>query len=127
MAKPNIIRVIDGVHMGLGHDGLRKLLRKQASIDLDDVQGQDLVFCINTAGDKLKVIGCKGLVLAYLKMPGGKRIMRDALRFIPNTFGSRGFDYDAACEQAITNRFPTLSRAKQGPLEVARAAKQAGL
>lgn len=127
MSKPKIIRVVDGVHMGLGHDGLRKLLRKQASIDLDEVDGSDLIFCINTHGDKLKIIGCKGLVLAYLKMPNGRRLMREALQYIPRTFGSGSFNYDAACADAISTRFPALAKAKRGPLEEARAKKRAGL
>ncbi len=124
MRSPKIKKLIIGVHMGLGHDGLRKLLEKE-EIYLDRLAAQDLVMCLNGRGDKLKVIGCKGLVLGYLKMPKGQRIMKEALQYIPTTFGAGGFDYDSACKRALDERF-NFTR-KHGPLNDARAMKQAGL
>ena len=90
--------------MGLGHDGLRTFLKKYAKLDLDSLEEGDLVMCINKHGDKLKVIGHRGLVLGYLKMPGNAKIMKEALQWIPNTFGGSGFDYDAACKKVLEKR-----------------------
>lgn len=101
--------LIQGVHMGLGHDGLARLLKKSerqggADIDLHELAPGDLVMCINTQGDKMKVIGHKGLVLGYLKLPNKRKIMAEAIQFIPETFGGEGFDYDAAVRRALTTR-----------------------
>lgn len=90
--------------MGLSHDGIAKLLKKKLKLDVVDLAGSDLVMVINRRGDKLKVIGAKGLVIGYLRMPDGNRIMKDALQYIPATFGAKGFDYDAACKTALEAR-----------------------
>lgn len=115
--------------MGLGHDGLRELLAKPerqggADLDLEDLSEGDLVMCLNGHGDKMKVIGHKGLVLAYLKLPNKARIMGEAIRYIPATFGGEGFDYDRAVKQALTER---LAIRQSGPLKEARAKVAAGL
>lgn len=103
--RPRIRKVVQGVHMGLGHDGLKVFLENHADIDITAMSGNDLVMCLNSKGDKLKVIGCKGRVFGYLKMPRGQRIMAEAMRYIPETFGASGFDYDQACRRALAQRF----------------------
>lgn len=95
--------------MGLGHDGLKKLLLKHtknggAELDVTTLAVGDLVMCLNTFGDKLKIIGHQGLVIGYLKLPNKQRIMREALQYIPNTFGSAGFNYDKACKISLQDR-----------------------
>lgn len=100
-----VIKVLEGVHMGLGHDGLAKLIEKEAKLDVSKLGKSDLIMCINRYGDKLKLLGCQGRVLGYLKIPGQQRIMKDALQFIPQTFGSGGLDYDSACRKALESRF----------------------
>lgn len=118
--RSQIKKLVQGVHMGLGHDGLRKLLVRN-DIDLDNLRPGDLIMCLNGQGDKLKVIGFKGLVLGYLKMPRGQKIMGEALRYIPQTFGGSGFDYDAACRRALQERIGTYPRPKTGnPVQQAR-------
>lgn len=103
--RPRIRKLVQGVHMGLGHDGLKVFLEQHADIDITTMSGNDLVMCMNSKGDKLKVIGCKGRVFGYLKMPKGQRIMAEAMRYIPETFGASGFDYDQACRRALAERF----------------------
>lgn len=131
MSKARIRKVISPVHMGLGHDGLKALLAKSiekggANLDVTELQPGELVMCINGAGDKLKVIGHGGLVIGYLKMPHKKRIMMEALQFIPATFGGQGFDYDAACRKSLELRMGR-NKPNSGPLNAARAAKAAGV
>lgn len=104
MANPKIIRVFDGIHMGLGHDGLSKIILKLSRIKLAELTPTDLIYCINTRGDKMKIIAGGGLVLAYLKMPHGNKIMREALQYIPTCFGSTGFDYSEACRKALERK-----------------------
>jgi hypothetical protein len=107
------IRVcIQGVHMGLGHDGLAKLLKKKVELDVKKLAQNELVLLLNKHGDKLKVLGAEGRVFAYLKLPGQQRIMFDALQYIPLTFGSDGFDYDAAVAKALERRFESYPQAK---------------
>lgn len=122
-----IKKLVQGVHMGLGHVGLAKMLRPHG-IKVEELTDGDLVMCLNTYGDKLKIIGGEGLVLGYLRMPRGQRIMKEALQWIPHTFGSKGFDYDAACKKSLEDRFRGYPvKPKRGPLEAQRAKQAAGV
>lgn len=101
--NPRILKLVQGVHMGLGHDGLRELLKKN-KIDVSTLMQGELIMCMNKKGDKLKVVGFGGIVIGYLKMPKGDQIMKEALQYIPQAFGSEGFDYNKACRKALENR-----------------------
>lgn len=137
MSKARIRKVITPVHMGLGHDGLKKLLAKPldkggAGLDVESLVPGELIMCINGAGNKLKVIGHHGLVIGYLKMPHKKRIMMEALQYIPQTFGGQGFDYNEACRKSLEMRMGRMgcmgcNKPNSGPLNAARTAKAAGL
>lgn len=123
MSKPKIKKVVQGVHMGLGHTGLAELLKKEAKVDVQALEPGELVLCLNTFGDKLKILGQRGLVIGYLKLPGQQRIMMNALQYIPETFGGSGFNYDLACRRALEKRFdsyPQRTKSKVSPLEAAR-------
>jgi hypothetical protein len=96
-----LIRVLEPVHMGLGHDGLAKLLKEQHKIDVTKLEEGALIACINKAKNRLKLLGAQGQVLGYLKLHGERRIHMDALRFIPQTFGAKGLDYDAALAKSL--------------------------
>lgn len=104
MSQPRIFKVVLGVHMGLGHDGIAELLKEQVKIDVKKLNDGDLILCLNRQGDKMKIMGRKGLVLGYLRMPNGQRIMLDALQYIPRTFGGGTFNYDAAAKKALLKR-----------------------
>jgi hypothetical protein len=113
--KPRIKSVIQGVHMGLGHDGLQTLLKKNLQLDLRKLEDGELVMCINKLGDKMKIIGGRGRVLGYLKLPNKERIAFDALQYIPQTFGGDGLNYDAACKKMLERRFAEYPQAKGKP------------
>lgn len=102
MKKPKICKLFFDTHMGLGHQGLAILARK-GKVDLDMLDEGDLLMFLNRAGDKMKMLGSRGRVLAYLRMPKG-RIMKEALQYIPRTFGHDGFNYDKACLIAINKK-----------------------
>jgi len=101
MAKPKIVRVLTGVNMALGHEGLAMCIKREANIDVRVLDGTELVICINSAYNKLKAIGGGGVVLGYLRMPKGRTLMREAIQFLPKVFGGDGFTYDDACKEAL--------------------------
>lgn len=95
MAKPTVLKLFLDTHMGLSHHGLAELA-KAARIPLRSLAAGDLLLFLNKKGDKMKILGGHGRVIGYLKMLNGQRIEKEALQYIPQTFGSSGFDYDAA-------------------------------
>lgn len=128
MKHVRIIRVIDNVNMGLGHDGIARLCLEQFKFDVTKLGEDMLVMCLNRAKDKLKIIGCQGKVVGYLKNPKGRKIMMEAIQFIPTTFGANGFNYDDALKKALSERLVrTASQQRVGPLQAYRAMERAGL
>lgn len=99
--RPRIVRVLTGVNMALGHDGLALTIKREAQIDVRTIDAGEIVLCINSAYDKLKAIGGGGVVLGYLKMPKGRKLMKEAIQFLPKVFGGDGFSYDDACKTAL--------------------------
>lgn len=116
-----VLRVVMNVNMNNSHDGLRRILDQEAKIDVRNLAPGELVMCVNKRGDKMKTIGTYGLVVGYLKMPKGERIMMEALKYIPMTFGAPGgFDYDKAVRAALREKFK-LKIKQNSPLQTARA------
>jgi len=103
MTKPRICKLFFDVNMALGHDGLAELAKK-AGVKLDLLDTGDLLMFLNRKGTRLKVLGAQGKVVGYLRMPDNRPIMREALQFIPQTFGSEGFDYTHACRIALSHK-----------------------
>lgn len=103
MKHPKIVAAFDCVHMGIGHDGLKYLLIKNK---IKDLNHDELVLFLNRARDKLKVLSGSGIVLAYVKMPQGRRLPVDALQYIPQAFAEKGtLDIEAAISASVTKRF----------------------
>lgn len=101
--RPKILKLFLDVHMGLSHDGLAKIAFKN-KVKLQELSEEDLLMFLNKAGDKMKILGAQGKVIGYLRLPMKRRIMKEALQYIPQTFGSSGFDYDAAVSVALEKR-----------------------
>lgn len=89
MRNPRIVLAMSNVSMALGHDGLRTLASKHG-LELDTLQPGDLALFMNTQRDKLKMIGAKGIVLGYLRMPKGQKMPLEAVQYIPRAFASDG-------------------------------------
>jgi hypothetical protein len=87
----------------LGHEGLMHLCKHKFSLDLAKLDDRDLVVFLNRGKDKLKIVGRQGIVLGYVRLPKG-RLMLDAIQYIPETFGGKGFNYDAALKKALAER-----------------------
>lgn len=124
--KPRIVAVVDNVHMGLGHEGLRGLA-KLHRLPIEGLAQGELLLFLNRAKDKIKMVGHGGQVIAYFKMPHGRRLPLEAIQYIPQTFTADGkVDLDAAIEKHVTS---ALSRraGPDSPLTIARAMKRAGI
>lgn len=123
-----IITLIDNVSMGNGHIGLALIAKKHAKIKVEELGPGEIVMFLNKAKDKLKIIGHKGVVMGYLRQPHGKRIMLEAIQFIPQTFGGSGaIHYDRALEEALTKRLQRDGSRRPSPLQVVRAMERAGV
>jgi len=97
-----IIRVVHPVHMGLGHHGLKLMLKKLVKIDVTKLGVGEFVMCLNKKKDKLKMIGGGGHVIGYLNT--GRKIMLESVQYIPDCFGANGIDYDEAVRKALNER-----------------------
>lgn len=102
MSRPRIFKLFLDVNMNLSHRGLAEMAVK-ARCNPETLSEEDLLMFINKAGDKLKILGGGSKVIGYLNLKG-RRIMMDAIQYIPQTFGSTGFDYDQAVRTALTKR-----------------------
>lgn len=119
---PHVVMIFDNVHMGLGHDGLADIAKKHRKDPARLVPGELLMF-INRAKDKMKVYG-PNQVIAYLRMPHGRRIVLEAIQYIPQAFARSGkIDYDAALKRVLEAKMAakTGERRTLSPLEVHRA------
>lgn len=103
MKNPKIFKLFLDTPMYLSHDGLTEMARK-AKVKIEELEEGDLLMFLNKAGDKLKILGAQGKVIGYLRMPKQQKIMREALQYIPQTFGANGFNYDAACMKSLTSK-----------------------
>lgn len=128
MNKTKILQVIENVHMGLGHQGLALLCKTKFKLDLNKLEDGTLVMFINRDKNKLKIIGHQGIVLGYLRMPHERKIMMEAIQYLPQTFGATGWNYDEALKKALESRLvQKTSSTKVGPLQLYRAMERAGL
>lgn len=126
--RVEIIRLIDNVHMGLGHDGLAKLCKEKFKLHLDKIPDGQLVMFLNRGRDKLKIMGGQGKVLGYIRMPHEQKLMLDAVSYLPQTFGSGGFSYDEALKKALSDRLARRATTLSvSPLVAYRAAASAGV
>lgn len=91
------------VHMGLSHDGLNELARKN-KVKPETLATGDLLMFINRKGDKMKVLGAHGMVIGYLRMPKHRPISIEALQYVPETFGGSAMEYDSALRQMLVNK-----------------------
>lgn len=120
MNQPRLVAAISNISMALGHDGLSECA-KRLGIKIDKLEDHELVLFVNRARDRLKVLGAKGIVLGYVKMPKGRKLPLGAVQFIPATFSGQGtIDIDAAIAKYITK---TLEKKSIGPIDIAKAMK----
>lgn len=125
-----IIQLVVDVNMGLGHPGLIALCKENFKLDVTKLRDGELLMFLNRDRSKLKILGKQGLVLGYLRMPNGRKIMLEAIQYLPATFGGAGFNYDSALERALNERLISTqgaSKRRVSALEAYRAKVGAGL
>lgn len=120
MSQPRLIAAISNISMNLGHTGLA-LVAKKFDIKIESLQDHELVLYINKGRDKLKLLGAKGVVLGYVKMPGGRKLPMGAIQFIPETFSGKGtINIDAAISKYLTK---AMANKGMSTLDIARATR----
>lgn len=122
-----ILATYGNVNMSLAHKGLAVLLQKKFKIDVTQLEGDNVIMLLNSANTKLKAIGGKGQVIGYVALEKGRRIMLEAIQYLPQTFGGQGFNYDEALKLALISRLAKGPQRYASPLQVFRAMKGAGL
>lgn len=112
MRNPKIILAVSNVSMNLGHDGLNKIAGK-FGVEFENLQPGDCALFLNTQRDKLKIVGAKGIVLGYLKMPKGQRMPLEAVQYVSQAFSSDGtVNLDKAIRTHVAEKL--LKRGKPG-------------
>lgn len=102
MSNPRIVAAFDCVHMGLGHTGLTGIIRKHR---LGQLGHNECILFLNRKRDKLKVMSGSLSVIAYVKLPDGRRLPADAIQYIPQAFSRDGrLDIERAIAQSVMNR-----------------------
>jgi len=101
MNQPKLLAAIANVSMALGHDGLG-VIAKKFGIKFETLAAGELVLFINKQRDRLKIVGGKGIVLGYIRMPKGQSLPMGAVQHISQTFSADGkIDINAAVERHI--------------------------
>lgn len=120
MSTPKLIAAISNVSMNMGHDGLTGVA-KRFSIDFRKLEDHQLVLFINKQRDKLKLLGAKGTVLGYVKMPNKRTLPAGAVQFIPQTFSGTGqINVDAALTAYVESRMKEKA-SKESGTEISRS------
>lgn len=94
-----ILRVFLNVDMRNGHDGLSKTA-KENGIKTSDIEAGSYVIFINASSNKLKMYAA-GEVIAYLRLPAGRKINMDVIRELPRVFDGRRINYQEALKTAV--------------------------
>lgn len=89
MKQPKLLAAIANVSMALGHDGL-SIVAKKFNIKVEKLEDGELVLFINKQRDRLKMIGAKGVVLGYVRMPKGQSLPVGAIQYLPQAFSGDG-------------------------------------
>ena len=107
-----IIQCFLNVDMRNGHDGLTKLSKENGVITQKIEPGNFVVF-VNSRRDKLKLFAANQ-VIAYLRMPAGRKIEMRVIKELPRVFNGKKIDYDQALSLALDKAL----REKQSALTV---------
>lgn len=120
------LQVFLNADMRNGHNGLAALAKKY-DMNVSKLTPGEYIIFINGAKDKIKLYAASNVV-AYLKLPTGRVLDLNAIRFIPQAFQASGkIDYDSALRTAVEEQLKKPVRDRAGPLQAYRSAKSAGV
>lgn len=94
-----LLRVFINVDLRAGHEGL-SILAKKHNIQTSKITPGNYVVFINTRRDKLKMYAADEVV-AYLRLPAGRRISMYVIKELPHVFNGVTINYDRALAIAI--------------------------
>lgn len=121
-----IVRCFFDTHMGLAHDGLREVAKRQG-LNLDKLERGEFVVFINTSKDRLKIFATKN-TFAYWRAQKGMKLDLQVICEIPRVFnGSDIGDYDKALESALVHKLASRdvkNRPRFSALDAMRYAKE---
>lgn len=108
--KNVLVRVFWGTSMGKRHQGLSEVAKKEADIDVHELDQGEMLLFVNRAMDKMQVMASLGrgphnIVLAYWKGKPGQRIDELAIQYIAQAFNGTTIDYNKALKKALEQRF----------------------
>lgn len=98
-----IIRFFPEVDMRNGHDGLRKLARKEG-VNVDALGAGEYVIFLNRSKRMVKMFA-SGNIIAFLKMADNKKLDPRTIALIPRYFNGSKINYDAALEAVLNKEF----------------------
>ena len=112
-ARNRIVRVFLECSMSRGHQGLMELART-VNVDVTNLGPGEFVIFINRAKTALKMYAAAN-ILVHLKMPEGRKLNMEAVRFIPVAFNAveMRVDYDAANSMALEESFKRRAERNQ--------------
>lgn len=93
------VTILTNIHMSNQHKGLRKLIRKEADLDLNRLPPGHVVLCINTKGTAAKLVGPGGHCFAYLRLDG--KLSQAAIENVSRMFGGRGIELSGTVKRAL--------------------------
>jgi hypothetical protein len=99
----SLIRYIARVYLGYGHDGLRKVA-KDHGIDIDRLDQGEFVAFANNAQTAVKVFA-PGNIVAYLKMPGERKLTPEIIASIPTMFNGDGFKFSNKVKMTMRSEY----------------------
>lgn len=121
-----IVRCFFDTHMGLAHDGLREVAKRQ-HLDLDKLAEGEFVVFINTSKDRLKVFATRN-TFAYWRATKGVKLDLNVIREIPSIFTGKVIgSYDNALEQALLHKLASRdvkNKPRFSALDAMRYAKE---
>lgn len=94
-----LVRVVNDTNMGLGYDGLNKLVK------LGNLGKGEFVCFINKKKNKVKLATCQDMV-AYHRLPAGQQIDPRVIQHLPEFFDGGQIQYDKAVEKVLRGTFP---------------------
>lgn len=88
-----------GQHLSLSIQASR------AGLNVNSLGAGDFLVFVNRKRDKVKLFA-SGNVVAYLKMPDGKKLDPRVIQYLPRHFNGSKINYDAAMTDVLKKQFP---------------------
>lgn len=104
--KNRVIRYFPETNLQNGHDGLKKLAKKEG-LDLTDLGPGQFVIFVNKRKNALKMFAC-GYLIAHLRLPDGERLNPETIQFIPKFFNGTRIDYSGALREVMKKQYPSF-------------------